>query len=1014
MAIQKSNVEVEFSQGLDTKTDDKLVLPGRLTTLENGVFAGGGTIEKRNGYEAFSTSILGTDSVIASGNALGLFNDELLLADGDSLYSWSAANDVWVDKGTVVPLSLTTLPIIRNTYQQTAGDSATGNGVSLYAWEDGRGGIRGTIIDEETGNPLLSDVSISATGTSPKCLFVSNTLMVFYMEGTTLYLRTIPAGSPTAFATAVTISSDLKASLPHFDVAVHGTKAVAAWSTSSSTVKVAFVLSTGTVGSPVVNLPAATSVATTAASCISVVVDPLTSDIWCASAEETNGLRVFALYADDFTVKRALTVIDSSTAIVNVTGVFAGASSIQWFYEVTAALSYNHLVKQRAHTTAGAFPAAATTFRRSVGLGSKAFLANSADGSSTGTVYVGLVYESTLQATYFIARGSDAFIMGKAQPGLAGGLTTSHLPAVNSTSDSEFFFASIERNRLITAFDTAGIPDSNTTFFLKGVSRTGMEFSGNSQYESAQLGDNLILAGGITSIYDGQSVVEAGFHLFPEDISVATIQASGVMAAGTRQACFLWEWQDNHGQIHRSAPSVPVEFTTSGINGYATFTVPTLRLTEKTGVRTSAMLAGFTTEAEGTVFYRTGNGAANPVTSPVYNDTTTDTVTFVRSVADTSIIANEILYTTGEILENSAPPASSMIAVSGNRCFLAGVAGQPNTVWYSKEYLPGEAVAFSEFLTITVDPAGGAITGLATMDDKLVVFKRDNILFMSGDGPSDLGPDGNGNGFTKPQLITTDVGCIGAQSITLVPQGLVFKSAKGIYLLSRGLEVAYIGAAVEFWNDYTITSAQLLEDQNQIRFLTEDGPALVYDYYFGQWGTFTNHSGKDSLNWNNHYVYLRDDGEVYVETPGYYKDDAIDIHLLIETVWLKFAGLQGFQRIYWASFLGNFYTDHFLKVSVAYDYQPFSQSTHQFDPTTALFSDVFGTGIFGVETPFGGIADDVYQFRVRMDKQKCQAIRFRVEDIGSNSGQSFSLSNLTLVVGIKQGSSKLGASKTIT
>ena len=52
MALQKTNVSLSFKQGLDTKTDPKQVVFGKLLNLQNGKFISPTQIKKRNGYQA--------------------------------------------------------------------------------------------------------------------------------------------------------------------------------------------------------------------------------------------------------------------------------------------------------------------------------------------------------------------------------------------------------------------------------------------------------------------------------------------------------------------------------------------------------------------------------------------------------------------------------------------------------------------------------------------------------------------------------------------------------------------------------------------------------------------------------------------------------------------------------------------------------------------------------------------------------------------------------------------------
>ena len=105
------------------------------------------------------------------------------------------------------------------------------------------------------------------------------------------------------------------------------------------------------------------------------------------------------------------------------------------------------------------------------------------------------------------------------------------------------------------------------------------------------------------------------------------------------------------------------------------------------------------------------------------------------------------------------------------------------------------------------------------MDEKLVIFKESAIFYLSGDGPNNLGQQDT---FIKPELVSSDIGCININSVVLTPDGLMFKSKKGIYLLSRSMQLAYIGANVEAFNDLKVSSAIVVPEENQVRFTTLD------------------------------------------------------------------------------------------------------------------------------------------------------------------------------------------------
>ena len=56
MPLDRQTVSIALTQGLDTKSDPKQVIPGKLVTLENGYFKRTGSILKRPGYVPLPTS----------------------------------------------------------------------------------------------------------------------------------------------------------------------------------------------------------------------------------------------------------------------------------------------------------------------------------------------------------------------------------------------------------------------------------------------------------------------------------------------------------------------------------------------------------------------------------------------------------------------------------------------------------------------------------------------------------------------------------------------------------------------------------------------------------------------------------------------------------------------------------------------------------------------------------------------------------------------------------------------
>jgi hypothetical protein len=991
--LESVNVPITFDGGLDTKTDEKLVLPGRLLTLENGTRVTGKKIRKRNGYQPLNTAILGGSTSITSAIGAAIARTELMLFTAGHLYSYSPGAAGWLDKGAIYSVRVGSTQIARNAYQQTTPDMAVNGSISVFAWSDSRGGVRATVVDQASGSPILSDSQIGATGKNPRCLAVGNYIFVIWADTGTLKFRRLNILAPTSFEASANIGTDLNANAYH-DAAVSGTNLVVAYHTASSTIKITYLTQDGVVGSTTIGLPNAVTFAEAASNLVAMAVEPTTQDICVCWHNATNGLRS-VIVARDFTTKVGITTIDASIApaALRATPVFSTTTQVTFFYEMNATNAYDHFLKTNTLTTAAAV-GTASVIKRSVGLASKVF--------KIGAEYfLNVVHDSPLQATYFSMR-SDGTLMGKLQPTTAGGLPADRIvPQVCVDSSLKARFPATVKTKIETG--------ANTTFTLTGISQETLDFGPQSIFQASYIGNSLHISGGIVSIYDGVSPVELGFHLFPEFVTLAGSTTGGSMLAGTYQYYAVYEWIDNQGKMHRSAPSIGKAVTTTGTTSSVVVTVGTLRLTEKRGTRSPVVISIYRTEANGSTPYK-----VTSIASPTLNDVTVDTVTFTDTFVDTAITAAEILYTTGGVIENIGPPAAGCIATSKNRAVLTDLEDEL-AFWYSKKILPNDsdAVSFTDAFTGKVDPVGGKLYCGALMDDKIILFKESRLFFVSGDGPDDLG-----NGiFTDPQEIPSDVGCKFPNSIVLTPKGLMFKSNKGIYLLDRSLQVSYVGADVDAFNSQNITSAVLVDNKNQVRFTTDTsgGSTLVYDYYFDQWSTFTNHTGVAAGIWNNVYVYVRTNGQVYQETENYFLDNNVGYKLRVGTAWIKPGGVQGFVRVWRAAILGTFKSDHVLRIAVGYNYESTYPDSYYFSAGDVIDTNYYGQGAyFGAEPVYGGVEDAVYQCTVHLKRQKCEAIRFLFEDVTSGTaGESYDLSDLTLKVGVKKGLFKMKPSKKV-
>jgi len=82
----------------------------------------------------------------------------------------------------------------------------------------------------------------------------------------------------------------------------------------------------------------------------------------------------------------------------------------------------------------------------------------------------------------------------------------------------------------------------------------------------------------------------------------------------------------------------------------------------------------------------------------------------------------------------------------------------------------------------------------ALPDGRILLFAPTAIYYTYGQGPSDTG---QGAGFSEPQLLTDTVGCEDKRSVVYGDFGCMFKGARGFYLVTRGLELKFVGLPYE-------------------------------------------------------------------------------------------------------------------------------------------------------------------------------------------------------------------------
>lgn len=1028
MPLRPQPLPLQFAAGVQTKQDSKQVPATSLLTLENATFIKQSTLAKRNGYSALSKRLDGSSSEYASAVGMGSLRDELLVFADERCYSYRPSSERWIDTGEVLSTVASEEPLARTGTDQDMPDHATNNGVTVVAWQDSRGGVRLSVVEASSGRILLADTSLDTAGVHPVCVPCGEVLHVYWRDSSgRIWVAVVNPSSPTSTPTPQILVDNLSIANPRFDACDGGPlypaikPSVIAWADAAGGFRVGYVHPSGVIGSPITGLPTSANWADTTSGPVAVAVDRHASASIAVIAAGT-----------DITVRwispsSLVTSLGSVTAAAAVTATrltleIADDATAWWACETAGSSVDQNTVRSGQVSLTTAVTAARTLHGHR--LASRAFF----DGDNVYAIvghevfyfpYLALV---RLSGTTF---GTQSFYRSYVGQWPGSGANT-QIASVHSVSPDA---SGLSRQHACTITYRLQAESSDGNVFTEtGIKLLTLDMDADLAYQSQEIGRGLYLASSCPQHYDSLRWAEAGFHTAPDTASgtiTPTQSGSGVLPDATVFLYrIIYEEIDAQGELHRSAPCAPIEVLTVGATRKITIPIPTYRLTAKQHVRIGVFRS--LANSEGTIdtieFFRCSSldPSASGANGYVANDPTVDTIAFIDNMADSVLETQEPLYTNGGILaDDPSPMRGDVIAGGKNRLFWTDPSDE-NVIRYSQERADETSAEMPVALKLRADPIGGAIVALGVMDSAVYVFCETAIHGFGGPGPL-AAPDASSASFSTVDLVTGDCGCVSANSICQSPVGITFQSEKGIRLLSRERSIIDIGAAVYGYRDQTITKATLLPGRSQILFLTSSGLSLLWDYTelqagrgTGQWSTFTNHEGLDARVVAGSYYYLRTDGRVFKETIGSYRDDNSHIVMKIETAWIKLAGyLQGWQRILWAYFLGEWKSSHTLQVRYRLDYNAGYSAPIPLDVDTNIDPRYYGSGEYGSGTYGSGPEDTTRYQRAIHFNVPGQAIQFSIQDVESTDqyGASFELSELLLVGGVLDSRAKLGPAR---
>ena len=964
MALQKTWVPLTF-QGLDTKTDEKTLSIGKLTELKNADITQAPSIEKRTGYDKLG-------SLTAS--ALYSRNGDIVAVGEGNINVWDDAVG-WISKGACDVVAVNTDVIVGSSIPHLISDFAfLGSNAMVFAYQDANQYLTWGIIDRNTGTFIVSPRTSSAFF-AVNIRIVANDSYFWIFAQQTPNLRCICGSidNPSAATTVIHQTDDTGYNI---DAVPYGNNALCVYRPASGQAKVFMVTSANVVGSPGIGLPGAkelTAVYTNFVSLCGISDTPAGKRFAIACSDSTT--ISFIEFNEQFS--EVVTGNKNTTHQIARTSMIFDGTLVRCFFDYVGAKvedSFTGIVDWNRATT--------FTLTQDVIRGT---LVAKPQLTSAGKIDIATRYSSdaATQPTGFIHRFTA----------VSGKLIGRFLPSVLGSRSTH----------VSNMFENTFVCQKKVRASIDNITRISYEAEANPA--GIEVNDTLVLTGSFVSQFDGVSYSENGFLLFPEPPVLSSSSASGgSMSNGTYLYCAVYEYTDANGNIHRSSPSAPTTVTLSG-GGTSQKTILSINYlwnTLRTSYESPVVLHLYRTQAGGSIFYKTTSDF-----SPTINIASgTKSVLITDTRSDSALSSRELLYTTGGIVENIPPPSSIAISRYNDTVVVSG-AESGNRLYFSKPTVKGDAISFSDILVKDVATDTG-ITALLNMDQSLLICTPRQTLVLTGTPYNALG---TGQTLSDPQILPSDIGCLSQKAITKIPDGALLQSEKGIWLIDRGFNAQYIGAEVEAFIG-TVNSAFVNAKRNKVIF-TQSDRALVFDYFYRYWSTYEVPclGGSDFVDG---HCLLAADGAV-LRANATYGDRNAPFSTVIATGWISLAGLQGFQRIYAISMLGEFIGSHRLKVELMYDFSDVIRDAFSIMGDTVI-NDAMGSGTYGTETPYGGIEDGVYRFVVKPRIQKCSSIKIRISDEFPESTPSggFKLTNIQFEVGSIGGRAKFGKNRTLS
>lgn len=984
-------VQIPLAAGLNQRMDARAKQPPSLDICKDVQFDEAGGLQARHPFGVTLSLIDTNGATIANPRSTVVNGDELLLFTDVALYSRVESANAWSFRGEHLAISVDEEVVFGSNGDQVCPDRAQLNGVTVYSWQEG------TIcyvaaMESSTGAVVVSSVAFPGVERA-RIVALATRIMLFFRTTSSGALSVIAIDPANVAASLVaTPTNIISVNATNFDVVmIDGT---------DTAIGAAGIFAGGLTYD---------IFTVTAALVINKVSKSRQCDGPVAVAVEPGGGYVQVVRPNGLNIEGDLLIISTladvtfDTVIGTISTVFSTLQIAACFRTVEVAGEYvcdvfwthdpsgfrtNFETKSNWIDTSPSVGTEAL-FMPLCTVGSRAFT----DHTGINT-YVWMTFNQgdalgLLEGVNLLIR-NDKYLAASSRVGTATISTTfGFLPGVQAISSLDFaWVAPISRN--VSA--EAGVFSLHSAGFVaRAPNDMTFSFDSDDARRCVRFGSSMYISGSPIVQYDGVQLVELGFIVGPWRLYMQYYgfgSTGNVIPGGTYAYKQTLRSLNAKGETDRSTSfdvfTLVLPPSTTGMVGGGSYAV---WMTRKNTVAYETWRTLVDPVADAPFYLITSQNPAFVVGNNAYV-ANTKTSAFASAVIDNytdDITENsEQNPDNGGVLEVIPPPAARLIVATSNRVFLGGIAGDPDSVWYSRNREAGKVAGFNDSLTIDVPKQGGTMTALAFVNETLVVFRDHAVYYLPGDGYDNTG---GGNNYGPARTVSIDCGAVSQETVVTTDQGVVFKSAKGWYLLDRSFTLQYIGAPVSAYDSDTVVSAHVVTSQHQIRFLTTSR-ILLFDYIVNQWCEWTISGGLSAALWRGTYLYLDATG-VHSQVTDY---TGITYGIDIETPWIKLNDLQGSGRVRKIFVLGEWRSSHKLRIRVARDYEYTISGAPNYIDDVAWLPNVSSVG-------------SPEQVKHGPSNQSCESIKIRItavalDGVSAPTGEALKLTGIGMLVGV--------------